>query len=169
MSGRGVGGVRIRSDVERKRLFGLASSRASGGSIYTADANEKTYARLGQYAKFGLAARVPVIIDAASLRRDERLRFRDVARELGAHFALVVCSAPADVLRARVAARAASAPIHRADLDVLVRQLDWYEAPGADEEAWAHHVDTAQGMAEVEAACERLGRALLAAAASRHS
>ena len=165
-----VGGVRIRSDVERKRLFGLASSRASGGSIYTADANEKTYARLGQCAKFGLAARVPVIIDAASLRRDERLRFRDVARELGAHFALVVCSAPADVLRARVAARAASGTDpSEADLDVLVRQLDWYEAPGADEEAWAHHVDTAQGMAEVEAACERLGRALLAAAASRHS
>lgn len=160
-----VGGVRIRSDVERKRLFGLASSRSSGGSIYTADANEKTYARLGQCAKFGLAARVPVIVDAASLRRDERLRFRDVARELGAHFALVVCSAPADVLRARVAARAAAGTDpSEADLDVLERQLDWYEAPGADEEAWAHHVDTAQEMAQVEATCELLGKALLATA-----
>ena len=160
-----VGGVRIRSDVERKRLFGLASSRSSGGSIYTADANEKTYARLGQCAKFGLAASVPVIIDAASLRRDERLRFRDVARELGAQFALVVCSAPADVLRARVAARAAAGTDpSEADLDVLERQLDWYEAPGADEEAWAHHVDTAQEMAQVEATCELLGKALLATA-----
>ena len=165
-----VGGVRIRSDVERKRLFGLASSMASGGSIYTADANEKTYARLEQCAKFGLAAGVPVIIDAAALRRDERLRFRDVARELGAQFALVVCSAPADVLRARVAARAAAGTDpSEADLDVLERQLDWYEAPGADEEAWAHQVDTAQGRAEVEADCERLGRALLASAGSRQS
>jgi hypothetical protein len=143
---------------------------ASGGSIYTADANEKTYARLEQCAKFGLAAGVPVIIDAAALRRDERLRFRDVARELGAQFALLVCSAPADVLRARVAARAtAGTDPSEADLDVLERQLDWYEAPGADEEAWAHQVDTVQGRAEVEADCERLGRALLASAGSRQS
>jgi hypothetical protein len=166
----GVGGIRIRSDVERKRLFGLASAMGSGGSIYTADANLKTYAQLGQYAKFGLAARVPVIIDAAFLRRDERLRFRDLARERGAHFALVVCGAPADVLRARVAARAAAGTDpSEAGLDVLERQFDWYEAPGADEEAWAHHVDTAQGMVEVEAACEHLGQALLAAAGTRQS
>ena len=101
---------------------------------------------------------------------DERLRFRDLARERGAHFALVVCGAPADVLRARVAARAAAGTDpSEAGLDVLERQFDWYEAPGADEEAWAHHVDTAQGMVEVEAACEHLGQALLAAAGTRQS
>jgi hypothetical protein len=165
-----VGGVRIRSDVERKRLFGLESSMASGASIYSADANEKTYARLEQCAGSGLAARVPVIIDAACLRRSERLRFRDLARELGAHFALVVCSAPVEVLRARVAARAASGTDpSEADLNVLERQLAWFEAPGADESAWAHCVDTAQGPAQVEAACERLGKALLDAAGCRQS
>jgi uncharacterized protein len=165
-----VGGIRIRSDVERKRLFGLASSMASDGSIYSADANEKTYARLEQCAGSGLAARVPVIIDAACLRRSERLRFRDLARKLGAHFALVVCSAPVDVLRARVAARAAAGTDpSEADLDVLERQLDWFEAPGVDESAWTHHVDTAQGLVQVEAACDPLGKALLEAAGSRQS
>jgi len=165
-----VGGVRIRSDVERKRLFGLESSMASGGSIYSADANAKTYARLEKCAQGGVAARVPVIIDAASLRRNERLRFRDLARELGAHFALIVCSAPTEVLRARVAARAAAdTDPSEADLGVLERQLAWYEAPGADEEAWAHHVDTAQGLAQIEATCDRLGTALLAAPATHDS
>jgi aminoglycoside phosphotransferase family enzyme/predicted kinase len=165
-----VGGVRIRSDVERKRLFGLESSMASGGSIYSVDASAKTYARLEQCAQDGIAARVPVIIDAASLRRNERLRFRDLARELGAHFALIVCSAPIDVLRARVAARAAAGTdFSEADLGVLERQLAWYEAPGADEEAWAHHVDTAQGLEQIEANCDRLGTALLAAAATHDS
>jgi aminoglycoside phosphotransferase family enzyme/predicted kinase len=165
-----VGGVRIRSDVERKRLFGIESSLASGGNIYTAEANEKTYARLGQCAKTGLAASVPVVIDAACLRRAERLRFRDLARELGARFALVVCSAPAEVLRARVAARAAAGTDpSEADADVLERQLEWYEAPGADEAAWAHHFDSAQGRAQLEADCDRLGSALLAAAATRNS
>jgi predicted kinase len=165
-----VGGVRIRSDVERKRLFGFESKMASGGSIYSADANEKTYAQLEQCAASGLAARVPVIIDAASLRRNERLRFRDLARELGAHFALIVCSAPSEVLRARVAARvAAGTDPSEADLDILERQLAWYEAPGAEEEAWAHRVDTVQGLAQIEATCDRLGTTLLAAAATHDS
>jgi predicted kinase len=136
---------------------------ASGGSIYSADANDRTYARLEQCAASGLAARVPVIIDAACLRRAERLRFRDLAGELAARFALVVCSAPVEVLRARVAARAATGTdASEADLAVLERQLGWYEAPAADEQAWTHHVDTAQHMAQVEATCERLGKALLA-------
>ena len=165
-----VGGVRIRSDVERRRLFGLATLMVSGGNIYTTDANEKTYARLVQWAKLGLAARVPVIIDAASLRRDERIRFRNLAGELGAHFALVVCSAPADILRARIATRAAAgSDPSEADLDVLERQLACYEAPGADEEAWAHHVDTAQEMAQIKATCELLSKALLATAGPRKS
>jgi predicted kinase len=165
-----LGGVRIRSDVERKRLFGLDSSMASSGSIYTADANERTYARLERCAASGLAARVPVVIDAASLRRNERLRFRDLARECGAHFALIVCSAPTEVLRARVAARAAAGTDpSEADLGVLERQLAWYEAPGADEEAWAHRVDTAQGLAQIESTCDCLETALLAAAATHDS
>ncbi|HQR75622.1 MAG TPA: AAA family ATPase [Burkholderiaceae bacterium] len=162
-----VGGVRIRSDVERKRLFGLAPSRASDGSIYTVEANEKTYVRLVECARNGLVARVPVIIDAACLRRAERLRFRDLARELAAHFALIVCSAPTEILRARVAARAASGTdASEADLVVLERQLGWYEAPADDEQAWAHHVDTSQHSAQVEAICDRLGKALLVSSAA---
>jgi predicted kinase len=93
-----------------------------------------------------------------------------VARELGANFALIVCSAPTEVLRARVAARAAAgADPSEANLAVLERQLAWYEAPGADEEAWAHHVDTAQVLAQIEATCDRLGTALLAAAPTHDS
>jgi hypothetical protein len=81
-----------------------------------------------------------------------------------------VCSAPVAILRARVAARAAAGTDpSEADLTVLERQLAWFEAPGTDESAWTHHVDTAQGLVQVEAACEALGKALLEAAGSRQS
>jgi hypothetical protein len=46
--------LRLRSDVERKRLFGLASTAHSGSGthtgIYTADAHARTYAQLRQLA-----------------------------------------------------------------------------------------------------------------------
>ncbi len=64
--------VRIRSDVERKRLFGLAPDAASGGTIYTPEATARTYARLAELAESILAAGWSVIVDAAFLKRAER-------------------------------------------------------------------------------------------------
>src|SRR5665647_1660727 len=61
--------IRIRSDVERKRLSGLAplqSSRSGiGEGIYSAGATQRTYARLRELARGLLGAGFPVIVDAA--------------------------------------------------------------------------------------------------------
>jgi predicted kinase len=70
--------VRLRSDVERKRLFGLASTDHSGSAldagIYTADAHARTYEHLRALAADLLGAGWSVIVDAAFLRRAERER-----------------------------------------------------------------------------------------------
>ena len=121
--------VRLRSDVERKRLFGLAPQQNSGSAlddgIYTAEATTRTYARLRALASDLLAAGWPVIVDAAFLRREERATFRALAAELGIGFAILATEAPAEELRRRLVARSGDAS--EATLEVLEKQLVWFE------------------------------------------
>ncbi|TSA00559.1 MAG: hypothetical protein D4R84_00225 [Rhodocyclaceae bacterium] len=121
--------VRLRSDVERKRLFGLAPQDNSGsppdGGIYTAKATTRTYARLHALARTLLAAGWPVIVDAAFLRRDERATFRALAAELGAGFGILATAAPAEELRQRLMTRSGDAS--EATVAVLQKQLTWFD------------------------------------------
>jgi aminoglycoside phosphotransferase family enzyme/predicted kinase len=99
--------IRIRSDVERKRLHGLSpldDSRAVP-DIYSQEATRRTYARLQALARIALNAGFVVIVDAAFLRREERLTFRKLAREMQVPFAIASLQAPDSALRARIARR----------------------------------------------------------------
>lgn len=104
------GAVRLRSDVERKRLAGLrrgANSRSTiNGGIYGEEMTVVTYARLAELARQVLAAGYPVVVDAASLKAWQRRTFRMQAQDLAVPFLVVACRAPEDVLRQRVVARA---------------------------------------------------------------
>ncbi|OIQ80488.1 zeta toxin [mine drainage metagenome] len=116
--------VRIRSDVERKRLFGLAPLERSrsgvGDGIYSAEGTQRTYARLHQLARDLLTAGFPVIVDAAFLRQAEREQFRQLACEMGLPFVMLnIRSAPA-ILRQRILQRMTRAKdASEADLQVL--------------------------------------------------
>ncbi|MDO8932452.1 MAG: AAA family ATPase, partial [Rhodocyclaceae bacterium] len=127
--------VRLRSDVERKRLFGLAAAARSGsptdGGIYTAEAHAATYRRLEELARFALHEGWSVLVDAAFLKRGERDDFRRLAANNDIAFAILACDAPVAELRRRVAARTGDAS--EATLDVLERQLVWREPLAADE------------------------------------
>ncbi len=129
--------VRLRSDVERKRLFGLTPQDSSGsaldGGIYSADATTRTYARLLALARDLLAAGWPVIVDAAFLRREERNDFRALATELGVEFRILATTAPVAELRRRLMARRGDAS--EATVAVLERQLAWFEPLDEDEQA----------------------------------
>lgn len=130
------GGVRLRSDVERKRLFGLDafdSSRDAGLDIYDAAATALTYDRLIQRARAALSAGYPVVIDAANLRRHERERMLDLAAELGLPCSLIACEAPMEELRRRIVARSGDAS--EADVAVLERLARCVEPVGPAERA----------------------------------
>ncbi len=158
-----LGGVRIRSDVERKRLHGLTSAAESAGRIYSVEANARTYDRLALLAESVLRAEVPVVIDAACLKRDERSRFEWIAAGLHAIFVLVVCEAPVDVLRSRLQLRAATHDdASEATVDVLERQVGWREPLDAAELQRATILDTSAGLDEVERRCLELAHALRA-------
>ncbi len=112
--------IRLRSDVERKRLFGLGmldDSRSRGLDLYGRDATARTYAHLLDTARLVLRAGYPVILDAAFLRRDERGQAQALARELAVPFFIVDCEAPMEVLRQRLLARRGDAS--EADVSVL--------------------------------------------------
>ncbi|HEU0187685.1 MAG TPA: AAA family ATPase, partial [Gallionellaceae bacterium] len=104
-----LGAIRIRSDVERKRLHGLsplaASSSQPGAGLYGADATRLTYARLLELAHDLLRAGYCVIVDAAFLKREERAQFRQLAGQMQAPFAIASVRAGEATLRARISQR----------------------------------------------------------------
>ena len=152
-----LGAVRLRSDVERKRLFGLAAGARSGSALneglYAPGASARTYARLAELARALLAARYPVIVDAAFLKRAERERFAGLAREAGASFLIAACAAAAATLRARVSARECAArDASEAGLAVLELQLATAEPLAADEAGHTMNLDAEHAVAAAEAA-----------------
>ena len=132
-----LGGIRVRSDVERKRQHGMeAGTRAGaapGEGIYGARDTEATYERLAGAAGDILAGGFPAIVDATFADRARRERFRALAAGAGAGFHIVSCTAPEALLRERVAARAhAGTDASDAGLAVLEERLRRDEplAPG---------------------------------------
>jgi uncharacterized protein len=124
--------IRIRSDIVRKQIAGLAITQASGstlgGGIYTVANSDAVYARLLELTEALIALGEHVIVDATFLTRQWRSRFQSLAADYQSDCVVVVCEAPPDVLERRVAERynAASDP-SEATPEVLHRQLETLE------------------------------------------
>jgi len=160
-----LGAIRVRSDVERKRLHGLAAraqtGAAVGGGIYAPEATRRTYERLHEIARFVLDAGFPAVVDATFLARADRDRFRALAREQGAAFAIAACEAPERVLGERILARArAGGDASEATLEVLARQLAAAEPLAGEELTFAVRIDTARDRAALRALAAALGARL---------
>lgn len=124
--------LRLRSDVERKRLFGLAPNARSGsameGGIYAPDAHGRTYGHLRALAHMLLRAGWSVVVDATFLKRADRAAFQALAMEAGVHFQILAPQATPTQLRERIQARLASGhDASEATLEVLVRQTNALE------------------------------------------
>ncbi len=141
------GGIRLRSDVERKRLFGLSAdsdaTAAPGAGLYSAEASRRTYARLLELADALLAAGQPVFVDATFLHRSERDRFRALASRCGCPFRILHTRAPPALLRRRIRRRRRSGgDASEATTAVLEQQLAHFEPPAADEQAFVELVSS---------------------------
>jgi hypothetical protein len=139
--------IRVRSDLERKRLHGLSASARSGSALgaglYAADASRRTYAALAEIADRLLRNGQSVIVDATFLRRRKRLEFMQVAAANAARFAILDCTASPAELRRRVEERARKGrDASEADLAVLEHQLLTEEPLDRAERRHAVTVDT---------------------------
>jgi aminoglycoside phosphotransferase family enzyme/gluconate kinase len=151
-----LGAIRVRSDVERKRIHGLGAlertHQALDAGMYGPAATRSTYDRLAAVARIAADAGFCIIVDAAFLRRRERDAFRDLARELGVPFVIATCQATDAALRGRVAARErAGGDASEAGTAVLERQLATQEPLGEDERDAAVVFDTEAGGTEAGA------------------
>ena len=120
--------IRIRSDVERKRMAGLdARARTHAGvdqALYSKATSDSTYARLLELAEEMLYAGYSVIVDATFLQQSRRQSFQALARRLSVPFVILAFTAPEAVLRSRVAQRLTDgADPSEASLEVLEAQL----------------------------------------------
>jgi uncharacterized protein len=122
------GAIRLRSDVERKRLFGLqpeeSSDSALGEGIYTAEATRRTYLRLADCAEQILRAGETAVVDATFLTRPVREMFRDLAERMDAEFEILPFTADPETLRRRIRERLqAGTDASEATFEVLEKQL----------------------------------------------
>jgi aminoglycoside phosphotransferase family enzyme/predicted kinase len=130
--------IRVRSDVERKRLAGLAATERSGSGLgtdlYAGSMTVRTYAQLAKAARVALDAGYPVVVDATFLSRRLRDAFRGLAAGLEVPFVVLVPHVSPATMRARVEARAAAGgDPSEATVEVLERQLADAEPLAPDE------------------------------------
>ncbi len=113
--GAAPGAVHIRSDLERKRLFGAKETERLGDACYTREASSRVYAAM--LAKCGevLAAGHSVIADAVFADQAWRQEFEHVAAEQGVPFTRLWLTAPENDLYRRVEARRGDASDASAD------------------------------------------------------
>ena len=154
---------RVRSDVERKRLYGLKPEARSGAGIaagiYSLDANERTYRRLAELAQGVVLSGHAAVVDAAFLKRRERIMFQELAEGLKVPFIILDFAAPEHVLRLRIEQRMQRGrDASEADVAVLEAQLRNSEALDERESARTIAVDTEQ-PADIQALLQRLEKA----------
>ncbi|APZ43452.1 AAA family ATPase [Acidihalobacter ferrooxydans] len=130
-----LGAVRVRSDIERKRLHGMNPAADShsdlGSGLYAAAATEKTYAHLLDLADTIMRAGYAAIVDATFLDRDQRERFAALAAERACPFLILAVAADEATVRQRLQLRHGDAS--EANAAVVAHQRHHADPLGDDE------------------------------------
>ena len=139
--------VRIRSDLERKRMAGIDAAVRTGSKLnsdlYSADEISRTYSRLVELSEILVRAGYRVIVDATFLERSHRSMFRQLAQRLDAEFVILNVAASQAVSENRIRQRLdVGNDASEATLEVLHQQLAIREALDSSERSAAITVNT---------------------------
>lgn len=154
--GRPPGAIHLRSDIVRKRLWGVGEFERLPDSAYDASSSARVYAALRRQAARVLGTGYSVVVDAVHLRPDERTALRDVAEQGGIRFTGIWLEGQVGELSDRVARRSGDASDASADTVAMQARI------GAGEIDW-HRIDAGGDAEEV---LKRARRALDAPAGS---
>jgi aminoglycoside phosphotransferase family enzyme/predicted kinase len=104
-----LGAIRVRSDVERKRIAGISPTESPDPTriddVYSAEMTKKTYERLATLSENVLRAGYPVIVDATFLKEYYRSLFAELADELGVRMKILDFDYGEETLRERLRSR----------------------------------------------------------------
>ncbi|HEY0939645.1 MAG TPA: AAA family ATPase [Steroidobacter sp.] len=141
-----VPALRIRSDLERRRLLGEARDGEDKGfktGRYAPEMSRRIYSRMVECADSCLQGGCNVIIDAAFLNESDRELFESLASRAGVNCAFISCHADEATLLERVSARAAQGrDVSEADRDVVTAQLRTFEPLQSRPDRRVIHADT---------------------------
>ena len=105
-----LGAIRVRSDVERKRISGEKKEEEvreeTSENLYAPDMTQATYARLLDIAGTMLRSGYSIVVDATFLRVSQRQLFFQLAQYRHVSFVILDVQAPEEVLIERLAMRA---------------------------------------------------------------
>ena len=128
--GRAPGALWLRSDVERKAMFGVGETVRLAADAYSAEATSEVYRRIGDKALAALRAGAAVVMDATFSSGDERAGAAAIAASAGVAFDGLFLEAPLETRIARVSARKgdpsdADAAIARSQRAEPLRESGW--------------------------------------------
>lgn len=141
-----LGLIRIRSDVERKRMFNIRpdSHHKNGAALYSKKTSFKVYRKLLDLSAMLIDAGYSVIVDAAFLAEDQRSPFQQLAESCGISYHILEITAASDVLRRRIIER--KNDVSDADVAILEQQLANWQPLHETETASAILIDTGKPL-----------------------
>ncbi|CAN1722258.1 AAA family ATPase [Hyphomicrobium sp. 1Nfss2.1] len=135
------GALHLRSDVERKRLFGIPETQRLDRQHYRVGTAQRVYSIVEDKARRALSAGQAVIVDAVFANEEERANIETIARDAGCPFIGLWLQAPAETLIARVERRQGDASdadkrVVREQLGYELGAITWYkvDASGTPEQ-----------------------------------
>jgi len=136
--------IRIRSDIERKRLFNIQSDHDSHAEvehgIYTHEATNKTYVKLLELTDSIIDAGLSVIVDATFSSIEQCKLFKELATKKQAHFIILEFFASDETLKQRIRGR--KNDVSDADLTILENQIKNWQPLEQDEKTHSILINT---------------------------
>jgi uncharacterized protein len=128
--GRAPGALHLRSDIERKRMFGVGEFERLPTEAYRPETSDEVYDRLRHLAGLAVQAGQSVIVDAVYGNAEERAAIASVARRAGAKFVGLWLETSRETLIHRVERRrndASDAGAETVDLQMTwqLGEMDW--------------------------------------------
>lgn len=141
----------VSSDAVRAAIFGSRKRPAQyGRDCYGEEAHRGVYRALLERGRQYLQAQGGVVLDATFGRVADRSAAQEMAREAGAAWRLLVCKAPPEVVRDRLAHRAARRDGQSdADWSIYLQQQEKFEPPNGHSDGCRLLLDTREPIASV--------------------
>lgn len=138
-----TGAIRIRSDVERKRLHREFSLQGQNLELYGYEMNVHTYNQLKSQTEKLLRAGESVIVDATFIRERTRNSYIELAQKLGIIVRIISCHCDTQLIRQRLNLRQQEGlDPSDADISIMLQQQSSQQPLTDSEKVLTYSVDT---------------------------